>query len=1789
MTSQAKAPSARSTSGRGNGLGFVRRAFATRGACSDAKESGAPSHRLRSTLLAAPFAFAIVFTLALLIAPAAQAALPEHPFLGVFCEGEPNGVGTPACQPEFGSAQSIAVDQSTGDVLVVDKSAGTISRYHEDGTPANFSALGTNVIDGKGSGGGPGATGTHPCTPASVECDETPANELAFFTTEEVEIAVDSSGGPTNGDIYVAQVGENLIDIFSAGGEYLGALNEFKEGPTAAGPLKSFGYTCGVAVGPDGDVYIGDYEHGVHKFDPAAHNPPVNADNTANFTDPEACQIAVGAGPSAGSIFVARYGGEVTRFDATSGAEEYVVSPGSNTTVSVDPVSGHVYAATGSEVKEFDAAGASAVEISAISTAGKVEGVAVNGTSGHEASGYVYVSSAGEANVEVYGPLPPQNHPFLGVFCEGEPNGVGTPACQPEFGSAQSIAVDQSTGDVLVVDKSAGTISRYHEDGTPANFSALGTNVIDGKGSGGGPGATGTHPCTPASVECDETPANELAFFTTEEVEIAVDSSGGPTNGDIYVAQVGENLIDIFSAGGEYLGALNEFKEGPTAAGPLKSFGYTCGVAVGPDGDVYIGDYEHGVHKFDPAAHNPPVNADNTANFTDPEACQIAVGAGPSAGSIFVARYGGEVTRFDATSGAEEYVVSPGSNTTVSVDPVSGHVYAATGSEVKEFDAAGASAVEISAISTAGKVEGVAVNGTSGHEASGYVYVSSAGEANVEVYGPLESSTGFKLKLIKEGTGTGSVECKFDGSAGPCIGTHPEGASVEVIATANSGSVLTSLSGAGSASGCTASPCTFTLAADATLTARFDLTPPSVENDPPGTVTSTTAVLNGHVDNEGAPAGSVCKFEVTLAEDEEFEEPVATLPCVPSPVTGSANTAVSATVTGLNPVTDYIYRVVATNSGGTSEAAPPEPFATPTGPPLISEERASAVTKTTATLNADVNPSGLPTTYHFEWGLGGTAPYEHRIPAEGELPAGSGNTPLTVHADLTGLEPGTTYHFRLVATNSVDTTKGPDEELVTANGFDLPDNRGYELVSPADKRPVGFVSRFLALQLQFQAADDGQSIVYPIMNGLADVTAGGEVRYLASRGDDSWSSTQVSAPSLRPVTQDTTAGPSSVRFYSPDLSCGVLESSNPLSEEVSQTDREYGVDNLYRRNSDGSFTLITNVTPDNPELHGNAFYTVAGATSDCGRVFFQSNLQGQVDRYRLIPGASSLYEWDHGTLRDAAILPNGATPVGKVGPGSNIEYEAGHGEEVGTRFNSVSSHGRLFFTATSDEGGDSGHRAVFVRNGPATASGSGDLSSSTTVSNLVAASGTFAVGQTLTGAGIPAGTRIVALGASTATLSKPATATATGVQLKATEVLDVSLKQGGTKDSAYAHYEIASADGSHVFFLDNYGLTPSSSSGATQCTSSNGETLPSGCDLYDFDVETGALQDLSANANPANPTGASVAGVVDASADGSYVYFAARGRLISGQGNTYAQNASAHAANVYLSHNGTLSYVATVRKDDLDGTNGVAGVEGNSGMLINVPSGWDANATPDGRHLLFVSKANLTGYDSGGAKEAYRYAADSNTTVCLSCRPDGLHSIAAPFKETPVPSTDAQLDRALHFPRAISDDGSRIFFTMPDVLAPGAIAGKPNLYEWEKGQVHLLAAGGGVKFEDSSQSGKDVFLTTTSQLDPHDFDFNWDLYDVRVDGGFPPPPTPPTPCDPTAGQCQGTSAVPPAAPSAASEGVAGPGNPPAPRPCKKGEVRKHGKCVAKHHRKKHHKRRTGAKHRAANVNPGGAR
>jgi hypothetical protein len=341
-----------------------------------------------------------------------------------------------------------------------------------------------------------------------------------------------------------------------------------------------------------------------------------------------------------------------------------------------------------------------------------------------------------------------------------------------------------------------------------------------------------------------------------------------------------------------------------------------------------------------------------------------------------------------------------------------------------------------------------------------------------------------------------------------------------------------------------------------------------------------------------------------------------------------------------------------------------------------------------------------------------------------------------------------------------------------------------------------------------------------------------------------------------------------------------------------------------------------------------------------------------------------------------------------------------------------------------------------------------------------------------------------------------------------------------------------SSEGSQVLFLANYGLTATSSKGAaTSCSATKG------CDLYDYNVATKTLTDLSADSNVNDTEGADVFGVLGAGAEseGSYVYFSASGQLVPGKGNTQAtNNKNPKEANVYVAHAGHIEYIAKIPQGTaLFGNSAGQNASGQTADFVAAGAqygNYTARVTPSGRSLLFgdegneIAAATDNGYNNDNAggeaqDELYLYSAQANTTACVTCDPSGarpLSFLTGTQLITPYGFNNGYAEHNL------SESGERVFFNSPDEMTPEAVAAGAsiNAYEWEPegsgascpvlehpsssgGCIFLLASGGEVL--DATPSGDDVFVNTRVPLVAQDLDGLNDVYDLKVDGGFAAP------------------------------------------------------------------------------------
>jgi hypothetical protein len=295
------------------------------------------------------------------------------------------------------------------------------------------------------------------------------------------------------------------------------------------------------------------------------------------------------------------------------------------------------------------------------------------------------------------------------------------------------------------------------------------------------------------------------------------------------------------------------------------------------------------------------------------------------------------------------------------------------------------------------------------------------------------------------------------------------------------------------------------------------------------------------------------------------------------------------------------------------------------------------------------------------------------------------------------------------------------------------------------------------------------------------------------------------------------------------------------------------------------------------------------------------------------------------------------------------------------------------------------------------------------------------------------------------------------------------------------------------------------------------------------------------------------------------------------------------AEEVFVSDDGSVAYIYGNSYTELFRYEAAGG--GSVHMIASMmpPGGNEAPySTPDGEFLLFAS-GGVDGEPRGaGHNELYRYDHASGSVICVSCGPGPGN---APPKGNAFTGTTTAGEAALHHfttpdltPETIlmSDDGSRVFFDSTASLVPQAVnEGVVNVYEWEAdgagactqdlGCTYLISQGDSSSHSlliGASSDGSNVFFLTHAELLPQDTDTSDDIYDARVDGGFPAP-TESAPCLGDTCLNPPVASIEPTLGTSVSNGI---GNiapvlakPPKPKSkrCGKGDVRQKGRCVTK--------------------------
>jgi hypothetical protein len=453
-------------------------------------------------------------------------------------------------------------------------------------------------------------------------------------------------------------------------------------------------------------------------------------------------------------------------------------------------------------------------------------------------------------------------------------------------------------------------------------------------------------------------------------------------------------------------------------------------------------------------------------------------------------------------------------------------------------------------------------------------------------------------------------------------------------------------------------------------------------------VTSTGATLNGTVNPDGT-ALTECVFEWGL--EKNVQDPVQTYsdsaPCVPGPGgigAGTSPVAVQAAASGMQPGTRYAFRIKAANANGPFFS---DPVVVQAAGPAIVAAWAESVTRNQAILKAEINPEGEATTYRFEYGT--STAYGSETP---ELPVGSDSSPHVVAQLLAGLQPDTTYHYRVVATNGAAQSISEDRTFTTFTpitprtdcpnqayrygpGANLPDCRAYELVSPLDKNGSNaseFTSRRFEVAVT-QAAIDGNGLTFSAANSFGDAVSAPLVsQYLSTRGTDDWFTRSLNAPKIGPdVGSFSAQGAGPYKHFSPDLGTSyMVHFSDPLVPGVPS-----GVPSLYRRdNSDGSYLPLTLGEPS----HTSWDPDVQGFSEDESHVVFALN-DAIGDDAPALGEVPQLYEWVNGEVNLVSVLPNGEPAMSRSSLGGWLDRGISYDSHITGAEHAISDDGSTIF------------------------------------------------------------------------------------------------------------------------------------------------------------------------------------------------------------------------------------------------------------------------------------------------------------------------------------------------------------------------------------------------------------------------------------------------------------------------------------------------------------------------------
>ncbi len=1148
------------------------------------------------------------------------------------------------------------------------------------------------------------------------------------------------------------------------------------------------------------------------------------------------------------------------------------------------------------------------------------------------------------------------------------------------------------------------------------------------------------------------------------------------------------------------------------------------------------------------------------------EICGVDVGpsGGPWAGDYSQQK----VYRYSA-AGALEGSVSVGfSVCKVAVDHSNGDLYAASfgGGQIAKFTAASGYATKVDFPSAEGE-PGMAVNG-----AEHKLYVGN-GSSSVKVY-DTETAALVETITLPEGGGHGLAVDESTDTLFVTLGSGSTGYIVEYLG----------------------------------LT-----TPKATTGEPTG-----NSQVSGTADPNGVGPITECYFEYGTTTSYEISPGVKGKQDCTEAVPFNSVQTVHADLPNLTGEETYHYRLVLTNGVPHVVGRGGDKTIVPHNVKGLTTEPATEVTQESALLNAKYEGTGEDTHYYFEWGQ--TSNYGHRTATPPGDDDGVKTGPTNISTPITGLEPGITYHYRVVAENAVGVSKAGDKSFTT---FELPSiesvTSSHLTASSADIdiqiNPHEFETTYF---VEYGTTTEYGSIA-PIPNGVlapantpqsvtVPLTGLGTVPYhFRVVAKSKWGQVRTEDQSFNFFPQEcpnSTVRQQNESQYLPDCRAFELvspeETGNVELNNAAQTPAPFAT-NPARFAYLGVFGGVKGSEP----VNSFGYDTYVSTRTSTGWISHMVGLRGDEGQ-----GVGSLFANPEFTRFFDVREPGGFE--GEPQPPHNVPYiwdsEGNPLERWPTTFEEIpgaeESEGSYQPSPDLTHLAISSSNVAFTPDGLTTGAGSAyDYNAVTHEISVISKDANGNDIQLQPGYSATEGVRIffpsgplqfygqqIHAQKPNATLHPPISKDGSHIlmatyqesfgfftrpqppmrlYMRVNDAITYEVSRGKN-----VNYIGMTSDGSKVFFS-----SPEQLASDDTDTSVDVYMWSEAGDKITLISKGGEGAEGSGNSDScaatwttkcgAAPVSISEEFTTDASIadDTGEIYFYSPEQLDATKGVPNREN-------LYVYRNGKAQFVASMNPTPV--TENVLGPASRM------------NVSPDGSHMALVSSSRLASFDNGGIEEMYSYDPAARKVVCVSCPPDGA-----------VQHYNIEASKMGLF---MSNDG-RTFFSTVDPLVPVDTNEQQDVYEFTEGRPQLITTGTGTTASRTNQyggsgnlgaeglagvsaDGVNVYFATRTVLVPQNKNGPFlAYYDARANGGFPYEP-PFAPCE-AADECHGAGNAPPARPTVSSEGDLGSrGNAPNPQMTKKKSTRRHKKANHRRHHRRHHRPAgsRGARHQRQGVN-----